>query len=1161
MIILKRASKFISFILAFIIITSPVLAVSSSAVTYPDGISASEITAVIPKLNSLVKTLLSTTEETKDLKKTVYSSLYKDETLNALFKGIYEALVENADTLSIVGVDLSPAGLSNALKNYPAVSEKVAKCSDINAVIKASANFRWGVTNRNAFKGAVAAMLSPFNSLLNALLCSGKVQINSLISIHGDDGYTNAIVPILKALDCPQIMSSEEFAASASKSYYNIIKNILEMVFLSLDRILDDPVEGLVSTLPKIAYYLDSGKLSASISLLLEPLSVKIAGFINIASVKDLISDISDLENSINVNELLEGLDMSSLLGENVNITLPEINFSELASTVTESDGNFTTDEAASFVVILDFLLETVKLNIDSFGSLMGGDASSLEALKPFLSKSNSEITKILVSLFSITSAPENKFQWTYPTVYTDFVTYTAVYTAEDYALFLDKVDPLLTEFVKESDPEGTIEDTLRKTIYSNSLISTLVIGLFSAIGSEDMAPLFALLGMDITPTGIANAVNQYYPYTSKVLYNYSSWDKVNPSLLSWGFTDGDRDGFVRALTRIFTPLQDILACVLAGKSITLFDAITIPGSDGYNTAIIPLLEALGCAPDTIKTYAEYKATSVSTAVISDILNPITALIDEICKSPVKTVCAILPNIVYNFNNGLLTNVIENILYPVKYMLDTAGLGDLLGDALGEMGNIDLNSMLTDLTSSADLGIVLPPLDLSNVGSLGTATTLQSKRTLSGAPQQYTYVTADTPAVFLTVLRYFVSALTLEENSGLLTGLMSSEGSEPSADGMPDMFAMYAENIGEKFKGMTTDEVIEWLCDLLFSETPMVEIPDEKEEIPTIIYEEKFTLSTTAKIIIVVLLIGAIALVYYILSVSGKLDNLKLKRRKKKEAKRRDEESRKLIKAGGVAVQQLEDTSFKKKKEKTKKPEKVKAPKPEKVKAPKPEKVKTSRKNEPKPYEKPIFPEYTDPLSDEIKAESTEAAPAFVPSEEKASTAYVVSVEETVKAADVISPEEKASASTVVSVEEIIKASSVATAKEESCKAEAMAATEDKPNITEAEEKTAYYPEAVRSYPPVSLIDDIGETPFVIPDNIKIKEKQPLTPKQLKKMLKREEADSIKDQRNARNMLPSEKEAVKLARRQQQAAKKAIKNELKIQKQYEKAIQQAAKKK
>ncbi len=901
---MKRMNKFLTIILAFILAFSPVMTLTAGAVNFPDGVTRENTGEAAVKLNNLLKTLLASNEETKDLKGTVYGMLYEDEALNGIFKAIYETLGENADALSVIGVDISPAALSSALSGYKSISKKIASCATLADVIKASEKFSWEVNSKNGFSEALSSMLSPFNSLLNALLCAGKVNINALISIQGDDGYTAAIIPLLKALDCPEIMSSADFAASASKNHKNIIKNIISMAFKGVDKLLDNPVKGMCSTLPKIAFYLDSGKLSASITALLEPLSLKIAGILTIPGISDLITEAANLEESMNINDLLEGLDVSELLGSDVKLTLPEIKLKELASCVTENGGNMTTDEEAAFIVIMNYLIEAIKLNKESLGAVLGaGDMSSV--LDPLLTKTNDEIIKTIVTLFTIKAVPQNNFQWNFPAVNSTAVALTPTYTEADYLGFLEKVDPLLTDFVKESDPEGDIEKTLRKTIFSNSLVSTLVIEIFKTLGSEDMAPLFALLGMNVTPAGVGDAVYQYYPYTARQLYKYSSWERINPASLSWGFYDGDAEGFTKAVSRVLAQFTPLLTCVLAGQNVTLLDAITLPGADGYNTAIIPLLEALGCKAESIKPYSEYVKGAGTSAVITDILEPIVKLLEELCVAPVKTAVKILPNIIYFFNSGHINSVIENLIYPVKYMLDTAGLGDMLTSAFSDMGNTDISKMLPELLASADLGIKLPELDIKTLGAIGTLQSFTSKRTVNGAPATYSYLISNEAGVFITILRYIVGALSMEENSGLLTGLMGSESSAPSEDGMPDMFAMYAGNIAEKFKGMSTDEIVEWLCDLLFSESPIKELPQENEEIPTIIYEKKFTLSTTAKILIVVVIIALIALAYYVLSVMGKLDNLKLKYRKRQEIKRRKKESKKLIKGGGVAVDSM----------------------------------------------------------------------------------------------------------------------------------------------------------------------------------------------------------------------------------------------------------------
>lgn len=906
---LKRSVKALSLILSLILILTPVFGVTSSAVNYPAGVTEAQVLSVIPKLNALVKGLMSVSSGTGGIKATVYRTLYADDTVNSLFAGIYSALGENADTLSVIGADVSPAALAEALKDYPSVSKKLKKCSNISEAVTASKDFEWDITTQGGFRNALSDMLSPFEDLLNVILCSGTLKINDLISINGDDGYGIAIVPLLEAFDCPEIMSSSEFAASAAKNKGNIIKNIINMVFSALDKLLDDPVIGMCETLPKIAYYIESGKLSSSLTALLEPLSLKIAGIFTIPGLSELISNVANLEDSFNINELLGESDMSGLFGG--DMTLPEIDFAAFAACVTENSGTLTVDKGAAFITLMNFAADMLKANSGNLGSLMGS-AEGSDMLKPLLEKSNDELIKSIVTLFSITSAPENNYQWNYPAFTPGSVTYTPTLGYEDYQKILDKVDPLITDFIREQDPEGNVEDSLRKTIYSNSTLSQIVVGIYSMLGSEEMSGLFGMLGISVSPYGVASVISSSYPYAANTLSRYGSWKNINPAYISWGFSDGDSERFSAALAKALSPFIPLLSCVLAGENVTFMNALTVPGSDGYNTAVIPILEALGCKSENIVPYSEYKKGAGTIKVLTDILAPVTVLLDEICASPVKTICTILPNIIYFFENSLMEEALTNLLYPVNYMLSEAGLGDMLSGISESMPETDMNSLIKEMTSSMDMGITLPEINLSAIGTYGSAVTLSSKRVSGGAPSSYTYIEADTSAVLVTLLRVVAQVMTSPENGDLLSGFMGGSGDE----GGNDMFAMYAGDISKKFEGMTDDEVLEWLCDLFFSDSPTRELPDENAEIPTIIYEEKFELSTTAKLLIVAGVIALGVLIYYILSVTGKLDNYKLKKSKKKEMKRRKEESKKLVKAGGVAVQSMENTPKKMKEEK-----------------------------------------------------------------------------------------------------------------------------------------------------------------------------------------------------------------------------------------------------
>lgn len=904
-----------------ILCLTPLATVGAGAVTYPDGVEQADAVAAIPKINVLVKTLMKTALPGGDLKTTVYKTICTDSTINSVFASVYGAISENADSLSVIGIKLTPSTLSNALSAYPDVSKKLASCKTLKECIEKSKTFKWHVTTKEGFSTAFAAMLSPFNPLLYTVLCSGTIKINNFLSIKGADGYTNSVIPLLRAMGCPGIMTSESFKADANTAKSRMIKNIMKMVFASLDKLLDDPVIGATSTLPGLAYYLDSGKLSAAIKSLLEPLSLKIAGIFTIPGISDLITKAADLEDGIDINNVINKI--SEQAGQGSGFTIPEIDIKALAACGTPTDNGFVADEPAALITVLRWAIEAVRLNSSKLATQGANGESPLDAL---FKKSNDEIIKIIISLLNISAeAPANDYQWVYPPMTQSSIEYTANLGAEQYTEVVEKFDPLLTDFVKEEDPEGTIEDVISKKIYSNSTLTSIVKSIFSVLSSKELAGMAGLAGIPVYPRSVGDSISRLYPSAAKVLYRHNSWETLSPNSVYWGFKDGNREGFEKALTKVLSPMTPLLSCLLAGNQYSLLGAVTIPGADGYNTVIIPLLEALGCSSDSIKTYEEYKERASGSAALTDILDPIFGLLDEICSSPIKTICRILPNIVYFIDNGLMNVCIENLLYPIRFMLKTTGMEDLFAETMNTLPALDLNAEAKKLLESSDMKLKLPDPDIKKLGTLGTPITMTSKRTVSGSPAQYTYITADSPAVMLTLLRYLVGALSMEENAPMLKGFMESMTGpeEPSEDGIPDMTSMFVANMSEKFKDMTVDEIIEWFYDLLFRETPPVPDHEAEAEIPTIIYEEEFHVPGWAIfLVILVFFISAGAALLYLYK-KGKLDKAIEKHQKKRDEKQRKAEHERLI-AAKIKSGELKETELEKKPKKQKKQKKQK---------------------------------------------------------------------------------------------------------------------------------------------------------------------------------------------------------------------------------------------
>ena len=151
----------------------------------------------------------------------------------------------------------------------------------------------------------------------------------------------------------------------------------------------------------------------------------------------------------------------------------------------------------------------------------------------------------------------------------------------------------------------------------------------------------------------------------------------------------------------------------------------------------------------------------------------------------------------------------------------------------------------------------LKSFDLKALYSYGETETKQSKQVLNGKNTSYTYIKADKEALLLTVLRYLVDTLKMPENKDALSGMMSGGGT--------DSFALYASQIFEQFEAMTTDQIIEWLHNLLFKERAIAPLQEGESYNPTIIYEEAPKDYTVLFIIGGVALFGAVVgLVFYL---------------------------------------------------------------------------------------------------------------------------------------------------------------------------------------------------------------------------------------------------------------------------------------------------------
>lgn len=819
---------------------------AARAVAYPEGVTKQQLEATINKTDTILETLVSTTPE-GSLENLILPELYKDEVLSSLTVGIYKAMQENAESLSGLGLDLSVKGVASHLGEYPKVQEKLSAFSSWDEVDLGKV--KWGVKDKDGFIGAVSNILSPFNDLLYMLLCGGSYSLNAFIGLKGAKGYETAIIPTLRALGCESITDSGVFYAQAKEDRRAMIKNILSDIFVLAERIMAAPCDVLTDILPGIAYFMEEGGLDKAVSTLIEPLKLQLFNISTFIKIETLLSFIQNSESftqdfTLNFNDILSS----------TGLKIAEINLQELASCgVVSEDGSVRSDKAATFTVLMRWLIDTGKLNKDSLSDMLGEDAAAIKgALDNIMVKDTDDIIELFVRLLNADAGKINDYQWSFGAFEGVTVNYTTNLSKEKFQRVVDGIDELLDQLIAEGGEYKTVRDALEGEIYSNTLVSTLVCEIYGMLSGEELKAVGSIAGLDITPAALASVLEEKrFDNTRYILSRSSSWDKVNVNSLTWGFKNGDKKGFVKALSAALSPMEDIIGMLLCEGKVQLMGCVDVYGSDGYNTAIIPLLEALGCGSDSIPTYKEFKKAWEKGNGTEKLINAVLSLVERVMDRPVYTITEILPNLLYFIDNGGIETCLENLMYPFMSLLKEFGMEDVID--MSQLGEINIEEMLTGLLKDNEFGIDISGFNISEYAKMGELVTVKSKRVQNGEFADISYIKADQTAIMVSLMRFIAETIKNPETD-ILGSLSSVAGDNPMVSG-------FVDGIGEDLDNMTVDETVEWIYKLLFRERPIVEETEKEEYMPTIIYEPD-KLSADTYIYVALLLICIFELIY-----------------------------------------------------------------------------------------------------------------------------------------------------------------------------------------------------------------------------------------------------------------------------------------------------------
>lgn len=712
----------------------------------------SQIDAVI---NVVAKQFLN-----RNLTDLLGDNLVNDATLSSMTTAIYKVLGSEGlkSIWGMFGIDVSPKAMAVNLKAYPEVAAVLAAAESWDTVdltdVPWGLNANSGTPLNDQFAIAIARILASMNPVVRLLLAGDDVDFfDGALTIKGADGYSNAILPLMRALGCEATaVTSEEYKALYQQFgddalLFSIIKPLLDKA----NELLQNPAGTLAEMLPNFAYFLDNGGLTKAFNALLLPLTnvtdsvmalfaveddfgnvtiptlldfaLSVAGSYIPADVKAIIDqiDLNDLDGSILplAKNMLANLNIN---GTQFNIVLPELKWETIAGRGDKkSDGgiwhavlDWTKDEpstyhieadaGASAMAVLNFVFETLQLNQTTILGLLGDTEGNemmafvKDLLLDLLANDAKDISSAFVKALILENPADDDWDMS------DFV---GVVTEKLYGEDLEKArvaraivkaDAMIQTVAGMFLPEGTgsLQAFVSQNLFTDGMAATIFKALYGAMDGAEIGTVMGLLELNATPDGVAAALQGDYPAVASLLSGAATWADVfaKEGWASVSFNVTDSASFSAALAAILRPFQPVIKALMIKGDDFSVAGYKIKSANGYSNSIIPLLGALGC--NTAMTAEEY-AAAVDTnpdAVITGLLNPLFDLVNRICNSPVSTLSEILPNLAYFMNNDGLTRALKNLLKPLSNIMDE--LVPLFKDADGNPYK-DTYAFATDL--------------------------------------------------------------------------------------------------------------------------------------------------------------------------------------------------------------------------------------------------------------------------------------------------------------------------------------------------------------------------------------------------------------------------------------------------------------------------------
>ena len=699
-------------------------------------------------------------------------SVYTDEVLNSLVELIVNGLANLDEAIYKAAGALLDADISTWFTFCELNAEGEYVCTKdwgVDAAAEAD--------KKDVFVAGIKEVLNPANKLLSWLFFGEQYTLFNgttnevLVTLNGGQGYAYGLVPIFEALGCT-MQPAAAFYNAETKTYNvgDAVEGILDAALALVDEISANPVEEVFALLPNLIYFINAEGLKASVNNLLAPVNAVLeclSGLVGDVSIGGLLEDAIGLDIcNITIDTLLGfAADYDVVINDEMtqilkNLYVGEPEAFESASGRTAYRMDITGAEYDVLTIVLSLALDLFNINSKLFSDLLGEDV--YETVFNLIKGATDEFTyrdmnwgymyegetnadKLAALIAANGKLPERTNDESYA-IYTQYKNNWNENTAEYVTEVLDTLVHEITTAVRSDGSslgqilDQAISDGLYQDSIVNSLIELVVDLLVDYAGIIEGAG--ALLG--------AESLVEWF--------DYCETDEETGKLVcthNWGIDDAEtidekRVKFIDAFATVLEPAYELLAWLFFAEDYTFFNGttgdplITIKGGRGYEEAFVPLFEAVGVL---MKRDAEGNLLSVADTylkgesavypasyfyvngeldmelAVKTIFSAVSDWLYDICgdlasqdeDGALTSMLERLPNLLYAINADGLKVVVNNLVAPAMFLLETLepmigkiDFNELIGIDGMNIFDFDFDDLFALLASEDVLGLHFP---------------------------------------------------------------------------------------------------------------------------------------------------------------------------------------------------------------------------------------------------------------------------------------------------------------------------------------------------------------------------------------------------------------------------------------------------------------------